>query len=300
LLRYATTGHALDETFTGFVDRVAGLVPAITLKKDNDASVALPSLFIGKQLTYQALPLDRELEPFLTALGDDHAFSDRIPVDVRQRLVRLQVPALLKVYISRHCPHCPTTVAMLLGLAATSEQVRLTIIDGELFAGAAADDQVKAVPTVMLDDQFRWTGSVVPDELVTLMLDRDPASLGADALRGMIEAGNAEGVANMMAERGKLFPAFIKLLTHPRWSVRLGAMVAFETLAEDHAGLAVDIVEPLVAVFADVDATVKGDLIHVLGESGNTSALPFLQGVAADEYDDDVQSAAEEAIEKLS
>ena len=104
----------------------------------------------------------------------------------------------------------------------------------------------------------------------------------------------------MMADRGKLFPAFIKLLAHPRWSVRLGAMVAFETLAEDDAGLAANIVEPLVAVFADVDATVKGDLIHVLGESGNTSALPFLQGVAAGDYDDDVRSAAEEAIDKLS
>ena len=184
LLRYATAGHALDGAFTDFVDRVAGLVPAIKPKKDNDVDVALPSLFIGEQLTYQALPLQRELELFLTALGDGNAFSDGIPIDVRRRLAQLRVPALFKIYITRHCPHCPSTVAVLLGLAAASKQIRLTIIDGELFAGVAADDQVKAVPTVMLDDQFRWTGGVDPDELVTLILDRDPASLGIDALRG--------------------------------------------------------------------------------------------------------------------
>jgi hypothetical protein len=69
-------------------------------------------------------------------------------------------------------------------------------------------------------------------ELVTMMLDRDPTSLGADALRGMIEDGNAEGVARMMAERGQIFTSFVDLLIHPRWSVRLGAMVSFESLVE--------------------------------------------------------------------
>jgi hypothetical protein len=48
-----------------------------------------------------------------------------------------------------------------------------------------------------------------------------------------------------------------------------------------------------------VDDGVKGDLIHVLGESGNRAALPFLETVAGGDYDDEVQVAAEEAIEKL-
>ena len=64
LLRYATAGHALDEAFTGFVDRVARLVPAIKPKKDNDVDVALPSLFIGEQLTYQALLYNVNWTPF--------------------------------------------------------------------------------------------------------------------------------------------------------------------------------------------------------------------------------------------
>jgi hypothetical protein len=177
--------------------------------------------------------------------------------------------------------------------------VRVTVIDGELFPDTAQKDGIQSAPTVILDDQFRWTGSVDAGELVTLMLGRDPADLGVDALRGMIEAGNAEGVARMMAERGSIFPAFIDLLIHPRWSVRLGAMVTYETLAENDPDLAGGVVDPLVAVFTEVDDMVKGDLLHVLGESGNKAALTLLTTVSTGDYDDDVRSAAEEAIDKL-
>ena len=298
-LRYATTGHAMDERFKAFVDQMGDLVPRVRAKKDGDAMVSLPSLFVGSHVGYQALPVDRELEPFLAVLGNGSVFADRITPDHRQRLAQLETPAWVKVYITPHCPFCPATVSILLGLTACSDQVRVTVIDGELFPDAAQQDHVSAAPTVILDDRFRWTGSVDAGELVTLMLDRDPADLGPDALRGMIEDGNAEGVARMMGDRGVIFPSFIDLLIHPRWSVRLGAMVSFETLAESNPGLAGGVVEPLVAVFADADDMVKGDLIHVLGESGNRAALLFLENVASGDYDDEVQSAAAEAIEKL-
>jgi thiol-disulfide isomerase/thioredoxin len=298
-LRYAATGHAMDQRFKSFVDQMADLVPRVRAKKDGDAMVSLPTLFVGNHVGYQALPLDRELELFLAVLGDGSAFADRITPDDRQRLLKLPAPALVKVYITPHCPFCPATVSILLGLAACSDQVRVTVIDGELFVDAAQKDRVSAAPTVILDDRFRWTGSVDAGELVTLMLDRDPADLGADALRGMIEDGNAEGVARMMGDRGVIFPSFIDLLIHPRWSVRLGAMVSFETLVEIDPEMAGEVVDPLVAVFADVDDGVKGDLIHVLGESGNRVALPFLAAVSSGDYDEEVLAAAEEAIEKL-
>jgi thiol-disulfide isomerase/thioredoxin len=300
ILGYSTTGHAMDPEFKAFADLVADLAPRIRAKKDGDATVSLPTLFIGSHVGYQALPLDHELEPFLAALSDGGAFAERIVPDVRLRLAQLRAPALVKVYITPHCPFCPATVCILLGLAACSDQVRVTVIDGERFPDAAQKDRVTAAPTVILDDQFRWIGSVDAGELVAIMLDRDPAGLGAEALRGMIEDGNAEGVARMMEQRGTLFPAFIELLAHPRWSVRLGAMVSFETLVELNPELAANVVEPLMRVFADTDDTVKGDLIHVLGESGNIAALPFLSTVATGGYDEEIQSAAMEAIEKLS
>jgi len=299
-LRYATTGHASDEAFNAYADQFVKWVPDARKKKDGDTVVDRPTIFVDNRIAYQALPSDRELEPFLRCLGNRDAFAEQISGDVREKLQQLDMPALVKVYITSHCPFCPVTVSTLFGLAAVSGQVRVTVIDGELFTDAAQNDKVTAAPTVILDDQFRWTGSVDAGELVTMMLDRDPVNLGAEALKGMIEDGNAEGVADMMHKRGTLFPAFLELLAHPRWSVRLGAMVAFETLADEDPALAGQIVESLISRFPDVDDMTKGDLLHVLGESGSETALPFLKAALKDESDQEVRSAAEEAIEKLT
>lgn len=299
ILRYATADHPMDDRFKAFAEALAALAPRIRLKRDGDASTNLPALFVGRHSAYQALPLNRELEPFLAALAGEGAVGGRLSLDVRERLGRLQVPALVKVYITPHCPFCPTVVSLLLALAAASDRVRLWIIDGELFPDVAKQDRVSAAPTIILDDQFRWTGSVDAGELVKMMLDRDPAALGAGALRGLIEDGEADRVARMMVDGGRLFPAFFRLLTHPRWSVRLGAMVAFETLAELDPQLAAQVVDPLTRLYFDVDDMVKGDLLHVLGESGSRAALPFLRTVAGDHDDEEVRAAADEAIEKL-
>ena len=67
--------------FKSFVDQVADLAPRVRAKKDGDAMVSLPTLFVGSHVGYQALPLDRELEPFLAVLGDGSAFADRIDPD---------------------------------------------------------------------------------------------------------------------------------------------------------------------------------------------------------------------------
>jgi hypothetical protein len=300
-LRYALCGHAMDAAVRQFAELLAAASDHVRLKKERDTAVPLPTLFAGDRVTYQALPLERELEPFLAALTHGgSAYTERIPPRVRQRLGKLQAPAQFKVYVTSQCPHCPLAVATLLGLAGCSPLVRVTVIDGERFAEVAQADRVTAAPTVILDDTLRWTGTVNPDELVTLVLDRDPANLGADALRRMIEGGDAGQLATMMAARGKLFPAFFDLLTHPRWSVRLGAMVTFETLAETDALLAGQAIAPLTARFDDVDDTVKGDLLHVLGEAGNPAVRPFLDRVIKGAYDDEVRAAAREAIDKLT
>ena len=298
-LRWATADHPLDGRFREAAGELAELAPHIKLKKDGDAPVSRPTLFVGRHTAYQALPVSRELQLFLDSLSNPKSFTDRVSEEARQKIADLQVPALVKVYITPHCPHCPAAVAMLLGLAEINDQVRVSVIDGELFPEAAQEDRIGAAPTILLDDQFRWTGSVDALELVTLMLDRDPASLGADALRGLIEDGDAERVARMMIDAGKLFPGFFKLLAHPRWSVRLGAMVAFETLAEVDGELAGRIVDPLIELFPDVDNMVQGDLLHVIGESGNPAALPFLRDVAEKTDDEEVRAAADEAMENL-
>ena len=133
----------MDESFKAFAQQVAQSAPAVRLKKDGDAVVDRPTLFVGTHVAYQVLPVDRELELFLGFLGEGDGFADRIAPDVRKRLTQLRAPAIIRVYITPHCPFCPATVSTLLGLAACSDQVRLTVVDGELFPDAAQNDRIQ-------------------------------------------------------------------------------------------------------------------------------------------------------------
>lgn len=83
------------------------------------------------------------------------------------------------------------------------------------------------------------------------------------------------------------------------WSIRLGAMVAAEEIAWVDRPLAATLIPALERRFGQVGETVRGDILHVIGESGNADHLPFLENVAADSENEELQEAARDAIESI-
>ncbi|MCP3955426.1 MAG: hypothetical protein GY697_24875, partial [Desulfobacterales bacterium] len=49
----------------------------------------------------------------------------------------------------------------------------------------------------------------------------------------------------------------------------------------------------------EVNATVQGDILHVIGEAGDADHIPFLETVAATTKDEELQEAAQDAIESI-
>ncbi len=283
-----------------FCEDFSRLAPGVRIeRKENDGEQA-PEISIGENISYQAVPLGRELPPFLDALGGRATLAGKLPSPVRDALDQLRVPAMLKVYIAPQCSFCPQVVTLLLSLAASESLIHITVIDGTLFSERAENDHIRSVPTVILDDQFRWTGAIQLEELVHMMLTRDPSQLGTDSLRKILEQGDAAGLAQMMMESGKIYPAFLDLLTHTKWPVRLGAMVTFEFLAEERKEMASQVIAPLWDRFSQVDDKVKGDILYILGESKDPGVIPKLNSVRNGPYSSEVLEAAAEALEKLS
>jgi len=152
---------------------------------------------------------------------------------------------------------------------------------------------------LILEGHTRWVGQVPQDEVVAHLLHPDPFRLSPTSLQRLLEAGQAQQVAGMMAQSGRLFPALIHLLAHPRWSVRLGAMVAAETLAETNRTLAGELQEPIWQAMARADATVQGDLLYVIGAIGGPETLERLQVLVDGLGDEAVKEAATEALERI-
>jgi hypothetical protein len=206
---------------------------------------------------------------------------------------------MLRLFISQQCPFCPLTIQHITPLLALNELIHLAVIDCTLFPEMAQAKRIQSVPALLLDEQFRWTGSFLLEEVTEVMTNRDPEQLGSTSLERMLKEGNASKLAEMMLERKVIFPSLLDLLTHHKWPVRLGAMVTMEEITNRDPGLAAQVIDPLWERFQHAEDSVKGDIIHVLGESGNQKVSPRMQMVLDGEYDAEVKEAAREALEKI-
>ena len=160
-------------------------------------------------------------------------------------------------------------------------------------------ENIQSVPALILEDQFRWTGSIQITEIVDVIANRDVSMLGPVSLEMMITQGKAGELAEMMLAKEQIFPAFYEVLTHPKWPVRLGAMVVMEELIESNPDLATRMLKPLWERFNQVDNRVKGDLLYIFGQMKPTDLVPRLQAILNGNYDPEVQEAAQETLDGI-
>ncbi len=295
-------GLADDSRAAGFQDfcnRFAGLVPEVRIERDTEASTEhLPYIEL-ENVRYHVIPAGPELAPFLEFLDSSVASANGVSKAVVADLERIDIPAPIKIYIAPQCPFCPTVVGQFLSVAGVNPHVRLTVVDGTLFSERARKDKVQSVPTLILDDQFRWTGTIPVEEVVSMMLTRDPAQLSDTSLRGLIEEGRAPEVAQMMVDGNRIFPAFLELLVHAKWPVRMGAMVVFEYILEKDRGLAAQVLDQTWVRFSGVDERIQGDILYLLGQSGLPESISRVKAVVRRAHSRDVQEAARDALNQL-
>ncbi|MGD9113107.1 MAG: thioredoxin family protein [Desulfobacterales bacterium] len=298
-LRLMNTEHKHAYRFEKFCVELSRLLPKLQIKRSQETPDSSPQILLKSNLRYQAVPTGAELLPFLEAVKAHCAKSFPISKEIKRHLDRNSLPAELTLYIAPHCTFCPTVVRQLFPLPMVSELLQLTIVDVTLFPEMGQADDIRAVPTLYLDKQFRWIGSVPLEEMVDMIVTRDPFSLGAVSLERMLKNGDAGDLAAMMVKKDKVFPAFYELVTHEKWPVRLGAMVAVEEIVAQNPNLAIEMLNPLWDRFHSVTNQIKGDILHVIGEIGSPTAVDWLEAVLKGVYDTEIKDAAKEALEKL-
>ena len=295
-----TSQHTSSKLFHEFCDGLSRLVPKIKISKAEADPQDPPQILIGSGLRYQAIPTGYELQPFLEALAALESKSLNIAEPIKILLKKNKSPASLTVFIAPQCTFCPQMVRRLITIPMTSANLQLTIIDGTLFPEMVQTHRIRAVPTLLMDDHFRWTGSVTLEEIIDTINTRDPVLLSPASLESIIKEGGADRLAAMMLEAEKLFPAFYDMLAHDKWPIRLGAMVVMEEIAEKNPDLAANVLSPLWDRFHEVSVQIQGDILHVFGEIGDPRSVSWLETVLSGNFDREVEEAAREALEKIS
>jgi hypothetical protein len=283
-----------------FCERLVSIAPRIKTVVNGDEPETLPAIRIGPRLRYHGIPNGKELEPFLEALAYLDTKPADLPQSIKAKFTGASLPADIRVFVTPVCQFCPGVLRQILPLPFAVESVSLTVIDGVLFTDLAEKSKIRSAPTILLDEQFRWSGAVTLEELSDAIVHRDPAMLGRPTLERLILDGGAFDLAEMMLGQGKIFPAFINLLADETMNVRLAAMVTAEELAARDHELALRMIEPLQNHFQDAVDTVKGDILYILGEIKSPKPLPILNDVITGNYDAEVKEAAREAVEKIT
>jgi hypothetical protein len=293
-----TSDDARSQGLEAFCRELAENVPKVKLHiEKNPVAGSIPGLHIASSLVYHAIPHGTELPPFLDMLADvSEQSAETSPLGTPRGH---EFPAELKLYVSSTCTFCPAVVRKLYSLVLQNPHIRLVIIDGVLFFEMADTDHIRSVPTLILDDRFRWTGMVDHVELLKTIQNRDPSQLSAETFAAMISGGDAYRLAEMMLKEECIFPAFIELLTHEAFSTRLGAMAAAEEIVERRMSLAVHMAAPLAQRFEQRSDAVKGDILYIIGAAGDYRSLGFLNKISAGDYSKDIKEAAIDALKEI-
>lgn len=286
-----------------FTEEFSGLAPKVRFLPEESEEGDLPAILAGTSILWRGVPGGRELTPFLRALEmlvSPAEAKASVPEAVAAKIAGVTLPADIKIYVSPQCPFCPGVVSAIVPLALLNPLLHLTVIDGALFQDLAAEDGVRSVPTVILDGVLRWGGAGNRDEIVDALLNRDPVGLGAKSLEVFLKDGNAEALAQLMIDRGQVFPAFADLVQHPHWPVRLGAMVVVEEIAEKSPDLLERVLDVLWDRLPGITGPARGDVLYLfgLGRPGSKHWIERLDGLIEKETGD-AREVLMEALEKL-
>jgi hypothetical protein len=294
------SNHSQSSDIQKFGEILSHLVPSLIIKNERtDDDSELPAIVIGNSLYYHAVPMGRELDPFLTALKMSVNAGEHKLTDLKQNLSELTSAASFDIFIALHCPFCPVTVRAMIPLSFMSNLIRISVIDAGLFPDLALARGVRSVPMVFLDQSFSWTGEVDINEIIRVVENRDPTLLSTESLKKMLHEGFAWKVAEMMATKGLVFPNFIELLVNSKWTVRLGAMAAVEEMIFRNPALGAQLEKFLWQKLPDLEDPVKGDMLYILGETGNRKTVSTIESILKESVSKDIQEAAQEAINTI-
>lgn len=269
------------------------------LTVEQEAGEVPPTIRIHPRIRYRIVPGGQELMPFLEALGwISGGAAPVLDPDLASLIQSIRLPALFRLFVASACPHCPNAVRQLIALCLNSETIHLDIVDA--FRFASAEERIQSVPTLVLEGGFRWSGAIDLQEVLHAAIHRDPMAIGLQSLEHLVSNGQADWIVDLMKKHQGIPSAFVDLLVHPQWQIRLGAMVVAETLAADMPELARRLAGPLWSRFPEVEDRIKGDLLYVMGEIGAGAAdRDRILEALGRETNPEVIDAAQEALEKI-
>lgn len=309
-----TTRDERSRALQAFAEELTALAPQIAvdiLFKDTDDP---PGFFLGHGWIWHAAPTGAELRPFLeiSALHGERSATEkqpeapkaapylRVALELTELLQELRSPQELSVFTAPQCPHCAHMLLELAPAPFLAPFLVIRVIDATLFPEKAREAAIRSVPTVLFGKDFRWTGRVDILHVFEVVCRSDHTGLSAAAAIRLLKEGKAPELARLMLASEGTWADFASVLTHPDWSVRLGALVVLEELWEKDPAKAGAYLPALWERMDALPTAVQGDVLYATGIAGDASwKAKVLRWSEQNAENPDLREVAEETLEKL-
>ncbi len=203
----------------------------------------------------------------------------------------------LELYIAPGCPHCPNMIKISSELVKQGSIAKLEIINIAVANDLAAKFNIRSVPTFRIGEVV-LTGAHTLAELKA-WIDKSSSEAGlVDYYNQEFDQGELDKVIQQVEKKPELLKLLLSMLLDlgtPLTS-RIAISAIFEHFQNNESLFS--LIPVLCENLSDKNESVRIDVAHVLGLTGSLSAIPCLEKVLADDFED-VRETAREAIDSI-
>ena len=275
-LMVLSNSNIKSNSFKQFAKEFSGILPNIKVIQIKESNENLPGIMLNKNIIFNTIPLEEELEPFLKYVQYKLNNNFELSENYKLKLDELKADLKVDLFIAQICPYCPRVVEKIIPLALYNNRIKLNVIDSSLFTKLAQIKNIKSVPAILINDKL-IPGTAPLDDIIDFIVSGNPLGISKQALENMLSDGNAVDVANIMLSCKGIFKNFADCLVHDTFSIRLGAMTAVEELLENDRELVKLLLPEVYKRYNSQINEVKGDLLFIIGEVGTQTDVSKLK-----------------------
>lgn len=119
-----------------------------------------------KGMRFYGLPSGYEINSFISAVIEQSGVVEELPEELQERIMAIDEPTNIKVFVTMSCPHCPGAVQKAHKIAMLNPMVTAEMIGADIFGELSNQYNVSSVPQIVFNETESFLGNQPLDVFV--------------------------------------------------------------------------------------------------------------------------------------
>lgn len=122
----------------------------------------------GKDLgvRFSGIPAGHEINSFISALLEIGGIGQELPEEFEERILQIEDPLKINVFVTMGCPHCPGAVIKAHKLAMLNPNIVAEMVEASTFPEFSAENNISVVPKIVFSNGLELVGDQPFDKIL--------------------------------------------------------------------------------------------------------------------------------------